>query len=452
MKCKKWTAVLSAVCLLAMLACPVFAAPLPTFTIGTVDAAPGQTVTVPLSVTQVSGIGAISAYLYYDTAVLECVDAKASGIMLDMDMCDANPAPIGKPGQVAVTGMSLGGVAGSGDILLVTFKVKANAPAGMSAIGFSPDWAPELLTADTSITALEYALKDGGVNVRTGGAAPTATTTAKSATNATTAPTSQNAPVQTNADTGSTAATTAAAATTVPTLADGQTVALTEQTVVNVRGEVVTQPNGEAVKYQSVAVILDEVAADPSGTATLTMSLSAVENLTMMIVHVSFDTAAFEYAGFTAEGFAKDMNMVNAVVNKDGIVTLTASDTAGVSGSGAVATLTFNVKSTAKGGEYRFAMKNETVLLSNEIELPFDTYTGVVTVSGEGAAVDPTYVVVGIVVAIAAALVVVFIVIAKRKKAAAPAEKAVPAEAAVQPEAQPETTEKTDLTDVSGEE
>ncbi len=441
MKCKKFTAVLLAVCLLAALACPTLAAPIATFAIGTVDAAPGQTVTVPLSITQVSGIGAISAYLYYDTAVLECVDAKASGIMLDMDMCDANPTPIGKPNQVAVTGMSLGGVAGSGDILLVTFKVKANAPAGLSTIGFAPDWAPELLTADTSITALEYTLKDGGVNVKAGGGeAPVATTTSLPAAAATATPTSADAPAQTNATTAATEAPV------VPTLADGQTVALTEQTAVDVRGEVVTQPNGEAVKYQTVAVMLDEVAADPSGTATLTMSMSAVENLTMMIVDVSFDTEAFEFAGFTTEGFAKEMNMVNAVEAKNGTVTLTASDTEGVSGSGIVATLTFNVKSTAKGGEYRFAMKDETVLIAGEVELPFDTYTGVVTVSGETKAVDPTYVVVGIVVAVAAAIVVVLTVVTKRKKAAAPAE------TTAQPEAQPETAEKSDLTDISGEE
>ena len=441
MRCKMITAVILTVCLMATMVCPTPAAPVATFTVGTVDAAPGDTVTVPLSITQVSGIGAISAYLYYDTAVLECVDAKASGIMLDMDMCDANSAPIGKPGQVAVTGMSLNGVAGSGDILLVTFKVKANAPGGMSTIGFAGDWAPELLTADSSITALEYALQDGGVNVKVSGGEAPATTTAKPVT---AAPTAADPVTPSQTDDATTAPTTADAV--VPTLADGQTVAITEETAVDVRGDVVTNPNGEAVKYKTVAVVLDEVTADPSGTATLTMSMSAVEGLTMMIVDVSFDTEAFEFVSFTAEGFAKDMNMVNAVENKQGIVTLSASDTDGVSGSGAVATLTFNVKSSAKGGEYRFAMKNETVLLADEVELPFNTYTGVVTVSGETAKADPTYVVVGIVVAIAAAVVVALVIVSKRKKAAAPAA-FVP-----QSDEPAQEPDKNDFTDISGDE
>lgn len=438
MKCKRLTVVLTAICLMMTMLCPTLAAPVATFTVGTVSAAPGETVTVPLSITAVSDISGIAAHLCYDTSVLECVSAQPRGMMLQMDMSDANPAPVNAPGEVWLSGMGINGVAGSGEIMVVTFKVKDTAPSGLSAITFSNSWKPELLGSDANVTELEYTLVTGGVNVTAdAGDAPAKTTQPV----ATTAPTVSNDPVPaTQVGEVTTAPTTAAKG--APTLADGQTVPVTEETAVDVRGDVVTHPNGEAVKYQTVAVMLNEVTVAPSGEATLTMSLSAVEGLTAMFVNVSYDTQALEYVGYTVEGFAKDMNMVSAVQSKDGLVTLSGTDPLGVSGSGDIATLTFKAKSGAKSGEYRLAMASDTMLIAGDVELPFKTYTGVITVSGETASVDATYVVVAVVAAIAAAVVVVLIVIARRKKAKAPATK---------------TTEKkeppqTEGVDVSGEE
>ncbi len=430
MKCKKLSAVLLAVCLMLLAACPVFAEPVPTFAIDTVPARAGDTVTVTLSLTQVSGISGIAAHVTYDGAVLECLGAKTCGFVNNMDMADANPNPIHATNEVWLSGLSLSGVAGSGAIMEMTFKVKENAPAGLSVIGFSSTWAPELLGNDADAEVLEYTMKQGGVQI--GSDAPAVTTQATAA--ATTA-----APdVSTAAGEVTTAPTKAPA---VPTLPNGSTVAVTEETAVDIDGNVVTQPNGEAAVFQTVALMLDEVTAAPGEQVTLKLSLSQVSDLTAMIVDVTFDEQAFEYVSYTVEELGKEMNMVQVQDAENGMITVSGTDPEGVSGGGAVIALTLKVKNDTKAGEYRFAVADTSSLLMDKVALPYKGYTGIVTVSGDsvGGGISVRGMVIGAVVVVAA-IGVILLVVFRRKKSPQTPHTAAP------------TPPQENVNDISGEE
>lgn len=440
---KRAFAVFAAVCLMMVMCLSVAAAPSIQFTVGTVTAKPGETVTVPLSISQVENIGAVAVHLYYDTQVLECLDAEIAGIMTQMDMSAANPTPQNVTGEVWLSGMCLNGVSGGGELMLITFKVKDNAPQGLTTVGFTGGYAPELITAEATPRALEYLMADGGVNVAASSATPnTAAPENTPVTNDATAA-GGNDPQATVAPTDAPAATTAPVA--APTLANGETVKVSDETAVDVDGRVVTDAAGNPAKYPTVAIMLEEITADPGQIVTVAMSMSAVSGMTSMVIDVTYDTKALEFVEGSCVGFVQEfMNQHQVAERKEGIVAISGSDPEGVGGSGDMATLTFRVKGNADGGSYRLSMNKDIELLSNTVKLPVSLYAGEIHVTGQAPSIHSTWIIVVVIVAILAVVCVGLVLLARRKKVSPVSEAQTPPTQA--------SADRTDVTDVGGEE
>ncbi len=429
MKCKRLCALLLAVVCMCMWVCPVSAATA-TLTVGTVAAKPGDTVTVPLSVSQIDGIGAVGIYLTYDMAVLECVSAEVVGIMNDMDTTTANTTPVNRTGEVWLTGMCLAGISGSGDLMHVTFKVKENTNANFANIGFVQDKDQHLIYVDGSL--MDVTCNAGGVSIATQ-ASEVETTVAPMTT-------TQNPNVPTQATTGAVvtpptgvnngdATTPNATPTDLPatvTRANGETVAVTEMTVVDANGAPVTTPQGEPVTMRSVAVMVSEVEALPGEQVTVDVALTAVSGLTMFGIDVAYDTEMVTFVSGEMTGFvAEQMNTANVMSEQEGVVVLSGADPAGVSGDGVIARLTFEVNRTAKGGKCRLALSPEPMLLSNtSVQIPFTTYAGSITVPESGSSNTGLFIGIGIFVVVGVATAVALVMMQKKKAASQTAESA----------------------------
>ncbi|MBQ3094178.1 MAG: hypothetical protein IJC52_03305 [Clostridia bacterium] len=424
---KRIFAMLSAVLALVfcLTALPVSAAPVATASIGTVTAARGETVTVPVSITQISGIGAIALHIRYDGSVLECIDAQAVGIMNQLDMTTANTEPQNRPNEVWLTGMGLKGMNGSGELMQIQFKVKDNAPAGLSPLEFTATAEQELIQG-TPIEALEMALTNGGVMVKDEQAAPTTepplqtgvVTTAPPATNVTNAPT-QVVPAQTtgnqDAPTNGNEAPTNAPATEATTVPTG--VVITKED-----GTEVTDKQGQPVVKDAVGISMDKVVGKPGDTVTVNVSVSNVTGLTALGISVRFDPEALTFVSGERKGFLGEMSYADVTADGD-LISIGATNPQPVSGDGVIATLTFTVTKKATTGVHTLKFDPVPMLMADTIDLPFEVFDGAVTVeggatAGGGFSSTTLYVILGVVLAAIAAFVVALF--ARKKKAAKP--------------------------------
>lgn len=120
-----------------------------TIRIGAVSGIKGQTVSVPVTLTSVSSHTAALVRVQYNTAVLENVAAMSGPLMSNGHALDSySPAagrfdvavyaPLGMPSFKAKTGT----------VFNLSFRVKSNAPSGVSPITFTTIGTPSLPAAD----------------------------------------------------------------------------------------------------------------------------------------------------------------------------------------------------------------------------------------------------------------------------------------------------------------
>ena len=147
--------------------------------VGKVEGKPGETVTVPVTLSKVPAKGIITANfsVTYDSNVLEYVSYEAGSIVKNPDINLALHKET--DGLIKVLfldeTMSDEYIANDGVMLNLTFKIKANAKAGTSttiAIGEKPTFG------DTSLTPIKLALVSGSVTIKEGTAPATPTPTA----------------------------------------------------------------------------------------------------------------------------------------------------------------------------------------------------------------------------------------------------------------------------------
>lgn len=396
LKALRSLAALVMTCLFCLAVLPVTAAATVTLTVSTAAAAPGDTVTVSLSASQIDGLAAIGVHLVYDDAVLECLEATAQGLMKDMDMNEANTEPIGYSSQVWLTGMSLKGVSGSGEIMTVTFRVKDDAPEGMTTIGFADDYDTELITP--TYEYIDCSLAEGGIVVDRDVSSPTAAAEA----------TTSNAKTTAAPDSASAA----------PTTPNGETVTLTSQPVFNTNGDAVVDDSGEPVMMSEIAVMVGNAAADPGETVTVPISISEATGLTGLSISLAYDTEQLTFVDGSCVGFVKDSMSVSFVnENNEGIVSIGATDSQGADGSGVIAELTFKVNKTAKAGHYALSLNPAPEFLNHTIKMPVQTHNGDFHIETDGTPSND--VVVYAVIALALAIVLAAVVwrMAIRKKA-----------------------------------
>lgn len=120
----------SALLLLAA-AAPTCSAATMMIEVGSPTAPPGSTVEVPISIGDAEGLGSLQFDLKFDPSLLEPAETPVrAGADLPGAMIEANAS---EPGTLRVALISGEPVAGSGEILLVTFAVRQEA-AGVTAV------------------------------------------------------------------------------------------------------------------------------------------------------------------------------------------------------------------------------------------------------------------------------------------------------------------------------
>lgn len=415
-------------CLIGSVAAlPVSAAGNAVVTAGTVTATVGDTVTVPVSISEVDDIGGIGLHIAYDAAALECVEATAQGIVAPMDMLTVNTEPVGSPNEIWLTGISLNGIKGSGDILHITFKVKADAANGLAKVGFT-EKGQELVSSVT-VTEMPISCVDGGVVISGGSDAP-ATTAAGGSSDATTAAKTDAAQT--------TAAMTDAATTTVQNDQqanendDTSDVVIdleplekpTLGTAVDIDGAVITDAQGAPTMVQGAAIRIGKVTGTPGDVVTVAVDISEVSSLTAIGINVAYDTDMFKFESGEAKGILADgMAMTTVTEREDGIVSISAVHSTGVSGSGAVAYLHFRVKNSAKNGEHELSFATTPVLMSDLMTLPVSLQKGAITVEGARGNMTTVWLLVALIVVAGGAVLFVL----WRKKTPAKPKAAKPA-------------------------
>lgn len=419
----------------------VSAAQAATVTVETVSAKPGETVSLALSISQVNQIGGAGFYIQYDADVLECTDAVKEGLLSQMEMSSANSAPVGHPGEIWLTGMSLNGVSGSGNLMTVTFRVKDDAASGFSAVTFT-DKKQELYESDGN-TAVDITQVSGGVQIVAGGAEDPTPTTEQQPTTPTQAPLTTTAASSVTTVAPQPAPTVSGGAIVVTdvngaavTRENGATVTVQpEVTVTRPDGTVETQAGGEELRIPGAALVLSSEKTNPGGTVTMKLMLSEVTDITNISIHLAYDTKSMAFIGGEFTGFVREsMSMVSVVGSTpeqsapaagDEII-LTAANSTPVGGSGVIAQLRFRVYSNTSAGAYAVTFsQSPQVLMQMAAQIPTEGIAGSVVVEGEaiGGFDNPSdglsvwvYVLIGIVAA--AAIVVIVLVI--RKKASVP--------------------------------
>ncbi len=382
-------------CAMALLCCPALAAAVSaagsaTVTVGTVSAHAGDTVEVPLSISDVTAVGGLGFYLKYDGNVLECTGASAQGILNAMELHTANAKPVEHPNEIWVTGLALNGVTGDGVIATMTFKVKENAPQGVSAIQFT-DKTQELYGISPD-DVFSLTTVNGGVQVVSGDAPadnPPIPTDAPSATQApvTQSPASPTEPPRTSPQGGGIVVTDASGQNV--TRPDGGDVTLApSQTLVDSNGAVETTPEGDQLLVNSVAVLLGSGTVQPGGTVTVPLSVTEVKQLAALSVRIRYDTEHMKFIGGQLKGFvAENMAMKDLVSDTQEVgdkIWITAVDSEGVSGEGVIAELQFQVYSDTPAGTYTIDFDEPSqLLLRQATEIPSEDIAGEITVAGE---------------------------------------------------------------------
>ena len=120
-----------------------------TIRIGAVSGKQGQTMSVPVTLTGSSSYTAALVRVQYNTAVLENVGVAAGALLSPVHVIESNApaagrfdvavyAPAGMPSFKAKTGT----------LFSLTFRIKSNAPLGVSPITFTTAGTPSLPSAD----------------------------------------------------------------------------------------------------------------------------------------------------------------------------------------------------------------------------------------------------------------------------------------------------------------
>lgn len=440
---KRLTALLLVV-LFCVTAVPVSAAAEATLHVVSGTAKPGETVVVPIRITRIEDVASIGMHVWYDPAVLKCLDAQMSDAVASMDWANANTEPKKHPNEVWLTAISSKPVILDGDVMTITFEVLSSAPSGASPVKILDEGLS--ISVVTDLREIETAATDGMVTVEGDAADEPAQSTTTATTTATETPaevTTTGAPKTTTGnvtptttkagDTPATQASDTDTAVTEPTVVtpNGETVIIPEETMVDIEGNVVTDASGNPTRMPAVAVMFDKVTATPGEQVTVAVSLSEVAGLKALGIAVRYDTSAFTFEGGECVGFVKDgAGMANVTENQSGIVDISVVASEGMSGSGEVAHLRFRVKSSAKNGDYRLSAAGTPLLQADKAELPSKVVAGAIRVEGakENSA-GGMYVILGA-IALAAVVAVIVWVVLRRKKASAPTEKA-PTEPAV---------------------
>jgi len=404
----------------------VSAAPTATVTVGTVQARPGDTVTVPVTFSAVEDLVGIELHLVFDDTVLEYVDSTVEGVAKQMDMATAMQAA-SAPNEVWLSGMTLKSVAGEGVAYTLTFRVKEEAPDGTTALRFADHH--HMLLVGVEMAELPLDLKDGGVEVRRD-AAPVPTE-APPTTTATEPPlTGDVQGVQIVLDEEGEPI----------TRNDGQTVTLLPpNTVADLMGGIVTDKQGEAVRLPNVAVMVDQVTANPKEEVAVAVSLSPIADMTSLEISVTYDAAALTFTGGDSVGFVGDRLRIRKT--EDGTVVLQADYTAGMSGDGDIAVLRFAVNDTARATTYRLGLNPSPRVMIGQAVLGVQPFAGEIRVLTDGADAGGSslswWEAALIALAVAAVAAVIVGVVLRRK---------------ANPAARKQTVPKKRTTDVSGDE
>lgn len=379
---------------LLMMPLPVLAAGA-TATVGTATASPGETVTIPVSITGMENIAGMDLHIAYDSTRLECVSAQAAGLAADMDMASVNTKVAGHADEIWLTALSISGVSGSGEILTMTFRVLDTAAEGMAAVTIL-EKEDQLATED--LKYVDLALVDGGITVTANGSKPsgdTATTTAS--------------------DGAEEANPTTTAPLTPMTKPDGEELPIPDrEPAKDIAGNELTDENGEPLYVQGVAITVDHVEADPGDTVAVQVAISPAEDLTAVALQIGYDPDGLEYAGgMTCGGLD---SMAWSTVSEDkGIVSIGAMDTVGADVSGVIAVLHFTVRDDASAKDYRLSVKSSSEMQAGDIHVPLYPYSGEIRVMTESRNLTTPLIVVGALVA-ATVAVGILAVLSRKKK------------------------------------
>lgn len=403
MKCMKTAAALLLAVTLLAAALPVAAAGA-VLTVDSVTAAPGETVTVTVGAKGLVDIVGIDLHIEYDSTRLECVAAEATGLAAKMSMASVNTTVSSAPDQIWLTAMSLNAVNGDGELLAITFRVKETAAEGTAAVTII-EKKDQL--ADSAFAYVTPTYVNGGVTV------------AGEAVAQTSAPSAQTTAVQTQ--TGEVPTTTASVpdtATTAPltvmTKPDGGELKLPEpEQATDIEGKPMVDTNGEPLYVQGVAVTVSNATAARGETVEVEVAISAATDLTAVVLQIGYDTEALEYVGGETRGVLQTMAW-STVTEAEGIVSIGATDVAGVDGEGVVATLRFRVKDKAATTEHRLSLKTACEMQAGNVQVPLYLYAGEITVSGGES--NRTTVIVAAVLAVLAVAVAVTAIAARKKK------------------------------------
>ncbi len=401
----------------------VAAAPTVTVTVGTVTARPGDTVTVPVTFSAVEELVGIELHIGFDDTVLEYVDGTVEGMALAMDMSTVTKAATA-PNEVWLSGMTLEEVAGEGLAYTMTFRVKEEAPEGMTPLRFTAH--RHMLLAGLEMTELPLELKDGGVEVRRAESPAPSNAPESTAPSGTTAPDTQGMQIVLD-EQGQPI-----------TRNDGQTVTLSPpNTVVDLLGGVVTDAAGEAVTLPNVAVMVDQVTGDPNEDVAVSVSLSPIADMSSLEITVTYDPSALTFKGGDGVGFAGEHLRIRET--EAGSVVMQADHTAGMSGDGDIAILRFAINDTARAATYRLGLNPPPRVMVGQALLGVQSFAGEIRVLSDGANAGGTAPDLWMIAAAVAAvvLVVAVVLVLRRRKSAPKARRAT---------AKPRTT------DVSGDE
>ena len=351
-----------AMMVLCMMPFAVSAAPSVRMTIAEVGAVPGKEITIPVAFSEVENMTAVDAHLEFDAAKLEFVKGTAVGCVAEMGMASATE-PQSATGEVWLSAMDLNGVSGSGEGFLLTFKVKDTA-SGEAFVRFKSDYTHMLLIgADMTEAAVETV--DGVVKFAGEAVVPSTTT-------ATDAPTSTEGTLVAVDEQGAPI-----------TRQDGATVTVAAaEAVVDLQGAVVTDQNGKELRLPSVAVMVDQLTAEPEEEVTVQVSLSAVADLSSLEIGLTYNKKALEFIKGEGVGFVGDR--LRVLETEQGLL-LQAEHAARMSGSGAVANLTFRVTDRARAMSYRLGLDPSPRLLIDTTLLAVQPFAGEIRVLSDGA-------------------------------------------------------------------
>lgn len=383
-------------------------------TIGQATARPGDTVTIPVTIDGLADIAGIDVHIEYDATRLECVSAKVTGFVAQMAMASANTKVASAPDQIWLTALSLSGVNGGGEALVLTFRVRDDAAQGLAKVAVV-ERSNQLSTSqgkDAPLSAVS-----GGVTVSNDAA--TQTTAVDTGTSAVV-----TLPPDVSTQAGEVPTTTYAipeddvtTAATSMTKPGGETIELpAPEPATDVNGNEMVDENGDLLYVQGVAVTIDSVEGAPGETVTVRVATSAVTDLTALVFQIGYDSEALEYIGGATEGYLKDaMAWAKVMADEQGVVSVGGTHPTGISGEGVIATLQFKVKTEADALDYRLSLKSSCEMQAGDVNVPLYLFSGEVRVMGENRNIVTPIVIVAVLVLAAIGITVLAMGVRRKK-------------------------------------